>query len=83
MLILCLSFTRRSENVCSQLIETGDPEVDSTESAWGGQGPADRMGVASGGQGAADSLQAVWGYSGVVRRCVPFYYTGGQVGNVI
>ena len=54
-----LTIHRRTERVCSELIEPGGC-----------------------GSGVNQSL-AVWGYSGVVRRCVPFYYTGCQAQTVV
>jgi hypothetical protein len=51
-------FVRRTEEVCSQLIEPGSCGLEDEKNAT--------------------DLTAVWGYSGVVRRCVPFYYSGCQ-----
>jgi hypothetical protein len=48
-------FNRRTEEVCSEVMEPGSCE-----------------------EGVINRTLAVWGYSVVLRRCVPFYFTGCQ-----
>jgi hypothetical protein len=54
----CL-FNRRTEEVCSEVMEPGRCEEEGM-----------------------NRTLAVWGYSVVLRRCVPFYFTGCQAQTV-